>query len=56
VYPEFKHDVSPKARLDLIKHFAMVMNHWIGGELFVYGEFEQLADIVIDEGWRPPDD
>lgn len=53
-YPEFR-QVSDKARLDLIKRFAMEMNHWIGGELFVYGEFEQLVDIVIDEGWRPID-
>jgi len=51
-YPEFI-QVSDKARLDLIKRFANEMQHWLGGESFLYSEFEQLADIVIDEGWRP---
>lgn len=51
-FPEFR-QVSDKARLDLIKRFASEMQHWLGGELFAYAEFEQLADIVIDEGWRP---
>lgn len=51
-FPEFR-QVSAKARLDLIKRFADEMSHWLGGEAFLYSEFEQLADIVIDEGWRP---
>lgn len=52
VYPEFLY-VSDESRLNLIKRFANEMQHWLGGELFLYAEFEQLVDIVIDEGWRP---
>ena len=52
VFPEFQ-QVSPEARLKLIKRFALEMQHWLGGESFLYAEFEHLAEIVIDEGWRP---
>jgi hypothetical protein len=52
VFPEFK-PVSAKARAELIKRFADTMSHWLGGEAFVYEDFEQLAEIVIEEGWRP---
>jgi hypothetical protein len=52
VFPEFQ-QVSPEARLKLIKRFATEMQHWLGGESFLYAEFEHLAEIVIDEGWRP---
>lgn len=51
-FPEFR-QVSAEARLALIKRFATEMSRWLGGEAFVYDDFEQLADIVIDEGWRP---
>lgn len=53
-FPEFKR-VSPEARLELIKSFADHMSRWLGGEAFVYEDFEQLAEIVIEEGWRPND-
>lgn len=52
VWPEFK-PISAKARLELIKSFAETMSHWLGGEAFVYEDFEQLAELVIEEGWRP---
>lgn len=51
-FPEFT-QVSDEARLKLIKRFAKEMQHWLGGEYFLYTEFEHLAEIVIDEGWRP---
>jgi hypothetical protein len=51
-FPEFK-PISAKARAELIKRFADTMSHWLGGESFVYEDFEQLADVVIEEGWRP---
>jgi hypothetical protein len=52
VFPEFK-PVSAKDRAELIKRFAETMSHWLGGEAFVYEDFEQLAEVVIEEGWRP---
>lgn len=52
VFPEFK-TVSAQARSELIKRFAETMSHWLGGEAFVYEDFEQLAEVVIEEGWRP---
>ena len=52
VWPEFT-PVSAKARNELIKSFADHMGRWLGGDGFVYEDFEQLAEIVIEEGWRP---
>lgn len=51
-FPEFE-QVSREAYLRLIKRFASEMHHWLGGERFLYTEFEHLANIVVDEGWRP---
>jgi hypothetical protein len=52
VFPELR-PVDPESRRKLIKSVAMEMEHWVGGEVFGYRDFENIVDVVIREGWRP---
>ena len=51
-FPELR-PVDPVSRLNLIKSIANEMEHWVNGEVFTYRDFENIADAVIRENWRP---